>query len=282
MTDIREILSELAARESELRERRFLSPCVGGTLHVRGRGLRYTLTPVPPDFEGWGIFEQLDVETAMLVEEADPSQIGDYLKPLRQLRLRLAYRLQGQTWLACPVNEADLRQRFNTKNAQVVCLANQVAQFEQVVVRWDRSVCWFEELDRRADPLDAERLRRALADGTLPAHLNWKGCTPEMRSCYVQARQQQKLGRKRLRVADDEERLSEALAFGGGQLRAFHDRGNYWQVEWTAHEDGYTHSSAIEKRDLTVMDAGLCLSGRDRDFDLQSLIKVIEQGGDCW
>ncbi|HEY0385892.1 MAG TPA: hypothetical protein VGC64_07760 [Pyrinomonadaceae bacterium] len=282
MTNIREILSALAACEDELRAGRFLSPCVGGTLHVRGRGLLYTFTPEPKDFEGWGIFEPLDEETAMLVEEASPAQIDDYLKPLKQLRLRLCYRLQGQMWMASAVNEADLCQRFKTKQAQVVCLAGGAAQFEQVIARWDHSVCWFEELDRRADPLDAERLRRALDDLTLPAHLNWKGCTPEMRSCYVQARQQQKRGRKKLRREDDEERLRDALAFGGGQLRAFHDRGNYWQVEWVAHEEDYTHVSAIEKRDLTVMEAGICLSGRDRDFDLQSLVKVAGHGGDYW
>src|SRR4051812_34697283 len=75
MTNIREILLGLAACEDELRAGRFLSPCVGGTLHVRGRGLLYTFTPEPKDFEGWGIFEPLDAETAILVEEAGPAQI---------------------------------------------------------------------------------------------------------------------------------------------------------------------------------------------------------------
>jgi hypothetical protein len=43
MTNIREIMSGLAAREDELREGRFLSPCVGGRVHVRG--LLYSFTP---------------------------------------------------------------------------------------------------------------------------------------------------------------------------------------------------------------------------------------------
>ena len=34
---------------------------------------------------------------------------------------------------------------------------------------------------------------------------------------------------------------------------------------------------AIAKSELTVVSAGICLSGRDRDFDLQSLVGVVER-----
>ena len=33
----------------------------------------------------------------------------------------------------------------------------------------------------------------------------------------------------------------------------------------------------VSKRDLTVISSGICLSDRDRDFDLQSLVGVIEK-----
>jgi hypothetical protein len=36
-------------------------------------------------------------------------------------------------------------------------------------------------------------------------------------------------------------------------------------------------TSAIAKTDLTVVSSGICLSGRVRDFDLQSLVGVMEQ-----
>lgn len=47
-------------------------------------------------------------------------------------------------------------------------------------------------------------------------------------------------------------------------------------MEWTTAE-GDSHSSAISKADLTVISAGIGLSERDRDFDLQSLVGVVEQ-----
>jgi len=38
----------------------------------------------------------------------------------------------------------------------------------------------------------------------------------------------------------------------------------------------FLYSSAISKGDLTVISSGICLSRGDRNFDLQSLVGVIE------
>jgi hypothetical protein len=73
----------------------------------------------------------------------------------------------------------------------------------------------------------------------------------------------------------DEKRLQEALRTGGGTLREFRDRDDHWLVEWTT-STGEHHTSAISKNDLTVVSAGICLSGMDRNFDLQSLVGVVE------
>jgi hypothetical protein len=278
--NIRRLLSILAAKEDELRGTRFLAPCVGGgKVSVRGGGLVYSFTPEPRDFEGWGVFEPIDETTAELIEEAGPHLIGEYLKGFKQIRFRLAYRVAGQTWLAYPVNEADARQRLGTRDPQQVYLTSEGAQFEQIIARWDGASCWFEETDRRADPANAVRLREALRDKTPPAHLAWKNCTPEMRGCYVQAVEQRKRSQHKLRYQSDEQRLHEALAFGGGRLISFEEQNDCWEVLWATSNE-YSYTSIIRKRDLTVIDAGFCLSEQDSDFDLQSLVKVAE-AGDC-
>jgi hypothetical protein len=74
----------------------------------------------------------------------------------------------------------------------------------------------------------------------------------------------------------DEQRLDEALRLGGGKLVDFRDRDDTWMVEW-ATRDGERHVSIVTKHDLTVASSGICLSGRDRDFDLQSLVGVVER-----
>ncbi|MDX2232056.1 MAG: hypothetical protein NW220_20650 [Leptolyngbyaceae cyanobacterium bins.349] len=98
--------------------------------------------------------------------------------------------------------------------------------------------------------------------------------TPEMRSLYELATQQIEEFAQPQR---DEKRLRQALKLGGGELHQFQDRGDYWTVDWTT-SDGVRHTSAIAKDDLTVVSSGICLSGRDRDFDLQSLVGVMEHG----
>ena len=62
---------------------------------------------------------------------------------------------------------------------------------------------------------------------------------------------------------------------GGGELREVRDRDDYWLIEWTAG-NGDRHTSASAKNDLTVVSAGICLSGLDSNFDLQSLVGVVE------
>jgi hypothetical protein len=272
MTDIRKLLSQIASAEAQLQSTQFFAPCVkGGRVRTRVAGMIYTFTPKPRQFEGWGILQPVDEQTAMLLEEADLPQITAYLQQFPTIRLRLAYRLQNQTWLAYPINEADVRQRFKTVKPVVVHLVKGVG-FEQILARWNGNSYWFEEVDRRADPAIAETLQSALKQLTPVEELQFKGITLEMRTLYHLATQRIEGFAQPQR---DEKRLRQALKLSGGELHQFQDRGDYWTVDWIT-SDGTRHTSAIAKEDLTVVSSGICLSGRDRDFDLQSLVGVME------
>src|SRR4051794_27621508 len=108
MPDIRALINKLAAEESALHATRFLAPCVPGSrVCVYVSGLRYTFRPAPANFEGWGIFQPRDAQTAEVVGEATLPQTIKYLQLFKALHLRLVARLHGRTWLAYPVNEAD-------------------------------------------------------------------------------------------------------------------------------------------------------------------------------
>lgn len=284
ISDIRDLLNRFAEAEQMFRQTTFLAPCVrGGQVRARVAGLVHTFTPRPTDFEGWAVFQPLDEKTAEVVEEADLPFVAEYLRLMKPLRLRLAHPLHRKTWLAYPVNESDAQQRTGSSAPVAVHLVTEGARFEQMIARSDGGAWWFEETDRRADPLVAEQLRDALSNITPPEQLGFKGITPEMRTVYDLAVQQAKefaeiIQRRRdaIRQEQDETRLTRALEIGGGQLRQFTDRGDFWLVEWITR-DGERHTSAIGKRDLTVISAGICLSGQDRDFDLQSLVGVIEK-----
>ena len=281
MTNIHKLLNQIASAEAQLQATQFLAPCIkGGRVRTRVAGMLYTFTFKPRQFEGWGIFQPVNAQTATLLEEADLSQITAYLQQFPTIRLRLAYRLQHQSWLAYPGNEADMRQRFKAVKPVVVHLVTEGAAFEKILARWNGNSCWFEEVvreafpkgNRRADPAIAETLQSNLRQLIPVEELQFKGMIPEMRSLYKLAAQQIEGFAQPQR---DEKRLRQALKLGGGELRQFQDRGDYWTVDWTT-SDGVRHTSAIAKDDLTVVSSGICLSGRDRGFDLQSLVGVME------
>ncbi|MEB3830477.1 hypothetical protein [Phormidium sp. CCY1219] len=277
MADIRKLLEGLSDREAQLRETQFVAPCVqSGRVRIRVAGMIYTFKTQPRDFEGWGIFQPTNETEAKLVEEAEVFHIADYLSRFLPVRLWLAYRLKGQTWLAYPMNESDLRQRIGFVKPIAVHLVGDGAEFEPIIARWDGKNWWFEEGDRRADPMPSDRLRKHLQQIAPPETVRFKGMTPEMRTVYELVTRQMAEFNPNFQHQQDEKRLREALRMGGGELQRFRDRGeDYWTVEWTT-STGELHTSAISKSDFTVIGAGICLSGRDRDFDLHSLVGVIE------
>jgi hypothetical protein len=289
---IHDLIDRLGKQEETFRHDRFIAPCVGGgKLRVRIAGLVHELVPEPQGFEGWGLFEAAADDTAQLVEEAGLAEVERYLRLLKPLRLRLAAAISGRTWLAYPVSESDARQRLGQARPMPVHLVEGGASFEVVVVGWDGAAAWFEDIDRRADPEPADQLREQIERTVMPADLRFSGLTREMRTAYELATQTHpgfaQLRRARLAAEhrrqarqQDEARLQQALERSGGRIRSFRDQSSYWVVEWTT-ADGARHTSAIAKDDLTVLSAGLCLDGHDRDFDLQSLVGVVENA-DRW
>ena len=278
---IKRLLKSLSDDERRLLETQFLAPCVRrGKLRTCVRGLVYTFIPKPRDFEGWGIFAPVSVKEAELFEEADLPKVLQYLKLLKPVRARLASQLQGRTWLAYPLNESDAMQRVGAVRPFALHLVADGAQFDSVSARYDGQSFWYEDMDRSADPLISVRLKDELRKVTLPERLEFKMLTPEMRTAYEIAFQQTTEFRRKQKQRRDEARLRDALDVAGGALKEFRDRGTYWTVEWTT-SGGERQTSAILKSDLTVISSGICLSGRDRDFDLSSLVGVI-QGRDEW
>jgi len=273
MTDVRRLIDNFAAAEHALQQRLFLAPCVrGAQVRVRIDGIVRNFTPEPRRREGWGLFRPKDMVTAVWKKPARQEQIAAYLRLLPAFRLHLATPLRGRTWLACPVNAADARQRLGQCQPMPVYLVEQGAALETIIARWDGAAFWFESADRSADPQLADALRQSLQLRLPAAQLRQKNLTPELRIAYELA-----LGEfARPTPANDRDRLQQALEFAGGKLQDYHDRGEFWLVEWTT-QTGEPHHSAIAKRDLSVVSAGICLNEEDNRFDLQSLVGVVEQ-----
>ncbi len=70
MADIRNLLNQLATQEAELNNIQFLAPCVRNEiLKTRVAGMVYTFQALPRKFEGRGIFQPINDQTAKFLEE---------------------------------------------------------------------------------------------------------------------------------------------------------------------------------------------------------------------
>ena len=219
------------------------------------------------------------------------------------------------TWWALPFNDSDARQRFgfNAEPLPVFLCdpTNGAERFERVIVRVDGTALWFDGPDMLADPTHAEWLRDTAAkmeetDSFLPglagserlALIFWRirqveiAMEPERRrqaeaerkrqaELRRQNRQKQRqwLHQERLR-SQLEGRLQHALAKADATLHSYSEITNpdgtigHLVVEWSEHGQTRRYRSTLDPQ-LSVVSSGICLSGRDRDFDLTSLVNVM-------
>lgn len=277
MTDIFDLLEQFAEEETKIQNTTFLAPYTkGGQVWTKVNGIIYKFKTIDLNFEGWGIFQSVDAHTAKLLEPASFVQVENYLQLLPYFRLHLIHPVKKQTWLAYPVNEIDAKTRLGVYQPFLIHLVKDGQAFEQVTAVWNGSSFWYKDIDRKANIFLAEDTRQALQAWKPIEELAIKGLTPEMKISYELALNHKIITYKHPEIQSGEKRLRKALKVGGGKLHKFRDKGDYWIVEWYDGQQNLQHSS-IAKNDLTVISSGICLSGEDSNFDLQSLVGVIEQ-----
>ncbi len=217
-------------------------------------------------------------------------------------------------WWAIPFNESDARQRFGLGGEPLPVLlcdpTDGADRFERVLARVDGRTLWYDGPDPLADPTHAEWLRDAATAAEIPdrfpaglpgsarlALLQWQMRQVELAMRAARPTPEQ----PRYDMDDDwmdagmlpehppltlggdsalERRLRRALAKADATLHGFSEvpgrdgRPGTLVVEWSERGQRYRYRSLLD-RNLSVVSSGICLSGRDRDFDLTSLVSVM-------
>jgi hypothetical protein len=300
--DVHKLLNQFAAEEQEFLGREFLAPALrGGLINVRISGVLCRMRTAPPDFEGWGVFQPTSHTEANLIRQASLAERRNYLGLFPTFRL-IVCRRAGNTWLGSTASFGDAR--INIEGMVPLRLAAEVQLFDCVRCRYDGSQFWFDERDMRHDPGAAAYLRAALADQTPPPDLERSGLTAEERAAYelnywqlvqppdvdpeedepqsnaLHRRRSKRLrpGEPAAREADPvRRRLRDSLSHAGAQLVDYLERGDSFRVRYRI--GGREYTSSVDKADLSVQVAGICLSGEDQKFDLASLVGVLREAG---
>ncbi|HEV8190794.1 MAG TPA: hypothetical protein VGP82_04820 [Ktedonobacterales bacterium] len=267
---IEDLLKKLEAAEHEFLSREVLAPLLPARpVQVRIAGIVCSLKVERGAFTGWAVLQPLAVDRARVVRPASLSEVRAYLQLFPPIRLITVVR-DGASWLALAAHAGDTRIRFD-QPAPVWLTEESVQPFETLVARFDGSLFWFERRDSRSNPALAAYLRQAAAEDTPPEQLHKPGLSAEERAAYTWVWQLAEDARLRAH----EVRLADALRHASGRLRSFIERDDRYTV--TYEVDGERHVSNVGKRDLSVLTSGICLSGRDRDFDLTSLVGVMRE-----
>ena len=268
-------LTRLARAEDAFLGQQFLAPVLRGRgVRVRIAGVVCALAVEPADFEGWGVFRPTSHTRARLERNASMAERRRYLDLLPAVRLIICER-DERSMLAIPMDRADPRLQFDGL-IDVSLLDDGAATFDPVIARFDGAHCWFDQVDPQADAGAAEYLRRAMIAQTKPAEIARPGLLGAQRTAYAIAYEAMLERRRRAEQASTEGRLGAALRHAGASLSGYSEIRDGYRV--TFELDGRPHTSVVRKADLTLLSAGICLSGQDANFDLASLVGVLREG----
>jgi len=270
---IHDALDRLAGEEQKFLSAEFLAPVLGGgKVNVRIAGVVCAMSVSPRGFHGFGVFKPVSHTQAKLVRTANLSERRMYLELFPRVLLVISARSEQAT-LAVPSNSAD--SRFSVQGQIDVRLIDEAELFDTVVARFDGSQFYFDQIDPRTDPAAAPYLRQALANSNKPAELDRPALTPGQRIAYSLNYAQRLEAIVEDERTRNETRLRDALEHAGAELRDFVEHRDEYRVNYEV--DGQRHTSLVQKHNLTVQTAGICLSGQDQDFDLASLVGVLRE-----
>jgi len=263
--NIKELFSKVETAEQDFYKTEFVSPVIRGCkIRVRILGLVQEFK-IMGNFEGWAILKPCGESLACVVGSPNLLQIEEYLNQFPDVRVTLCER-RKDGWYGFTHQGAGVDIR--------VLLADGVSLFDTVVVHYDPVNYWFAEMDRSINPSFAEYLRENLNKSILPAKLCIRCLITYQRKAYTW----QMFLRKRQVKEVTLETIRRAVEHGTGKFLSYIERQDSYVVTFSL--DGEEFRATIMKKGFEVVSAGICLSGGDRKFDLQSLTGVIKEGQD--
>lgn len=272
-----ELFDKLLLEENNFYNSVFFSPVLSGKdIRIKISNIVMHLKVVrPKNFEGWGVFQPLNAREARLVRKPTLKEKQEYFKLFPNLRLIICSR-NNNIWQGIPAHQADTR--FKITGIVPIHLAEETQLFDTVIVRFDGNICWFEQIDPKSNLKVSLYLRESLRNLVDPKQISIPGITQEEKDAYSIAYYPAYESSEEFKKNREENKIKTALERAGASYLGHIERDYTYTIEYSI--DGDNFRSVVRKENLKVESAGICLSGGDKNFDLQSLIGVIREGID--
>lgn len=260
-----DILNKLATVEKEVFDGNvlFISPVLKTSTSVATRiaNIEYSFSVSTKREAGWYALRAFDAEHARIIRAAQPEEIEAYQKVFPKQRLIAVSRLETH-WLALLVGSAEPKivHLHLSEGLEIFDYVDAIGFGEQF---------WFVAPYSRRDPIILENIRENFRKEVKSPKVN--GILPDERKAYAIAFALLEESRK----TDTQRRLESALKHGNAKLVDYREHGNMIVVNWEF--DGHKINSTVNKANLTVTTAGICLTGQDQNFDLASLPSVYRE-----
>ena len=259
MDTLEKIVAEERAAEGET----VLAPVAGGRKVYISIQSRFYECLLEKEFTGWGIFRLMGKGRVRLERDAEAWEIEKYAQAFSLWHLVLFHRDRDSIWWARDIK----RDRFVP-----VHLVEGLQQFDSLRACHDGSRYWFINSSPSTDMRRARTLRSALSNETAPEHLPLRNLTLKEQELYAMALILKKGFTERNKDSFVRS-VEKALHTGMGTLIECTEQNNQFNIRWRSG-DGRSLSTMVDKN-LSVISAGLCLSGGDRLQDLTSLASLV-------
>lgn len=263
----KDVFHSLVSQEEKFFRSRFLAPVFsGGKIYVKIENVLCKFNVVPPDFEGWGIFGIIQDEEgnrkAKFEESPSLADIRRYLSLFPRYQFVISRRDDESTEGILFGDYKDI----HVTGEVTIHFPHKCYLFDVAWCAFDGKNFIFIDVNHRYRRI-ADALRQHYNKETEPDEVNVLGASRFHYIAYTLAGERD--GRfTRMRV-------KKALENFGATMEGYKETDKHIHVD--LNYQGERVRACVDKKDLTLISAGICLSGEDRKFDLQSLPSLLRE-----
>lgn len=261
-----DLLNKLISKEKEAIEQEILSPVISDTkISVKIAGVLVHLNVHPKNFVGWGIFTtDKSLKTAIFIDEPSRRQQKEYLEMLPRAFM-----------IVCEHNEHRTMGVFLNKDnrflfdAAPIFFSQNISLFDVISTRYNGQYFIYERHQAGKSSLQSGMAKEYLNKETKPEkvilHTGYAMAYSYAYQVYIKEKQ-----------ITIEDKIKSAVNRAGGKFNNFVDRGGSFTVSFEVN--GQTFTPTVNSNNLMLENAGICLSGGDRAFDLESFVHIAREG----